>query len=189
MRQLTFTVLLLVLSLSLYAQFEYDPSKAYPFGRPNPEAPEAIKDFHPLIGNCECEYTIRNQAGEWSDTLKMQWRFKYIMNGWAVQDETLAHDGTHAGSIRQYSTDKEQWFVHYYTTVSVVEPLPIWKGNKEGDAIVLYRKQKAPNGMDGMYRITFYEMSDKGFKWKGEWVDDKATIVYPVYRIDCQKMQ
>ncbi|MEL7122280.1 MAG: hypothetical protein AAFO07_22720 [Bacteroidota bacterium] len=189
MRQLTLFSLLLILGFGVQAQHEYDASKAYPFGRPNPKAPDAIKDYQPMIGNCECSYTTRNQDGEWSETKSMQWRFKYIMNGWAVQDETFTADSTYSGSIRQYSIEKEQWLVHYYTTLSLVEPLPTWKGNKEGDEIVLYKKQKAPNGMDGMYRITFYEMTNNGFKWKGEWIDDKATIVYPVFRIECQKMQ
>ena len=188
MRQLTFTVLLLVLSLSLYAQFEYDPSKAYPFGRPNPEAPEAIKDFHPLIGNCECEYTIRNQAGEWSDTLKMQWRFKYIMNGMGVQDETLKEDGKHSGSIRQFIADSSRWYVHYYSSSGPTPVLSAWEGNKtEEGKIILYREQKAPNGMDGFYKITFSDISNEGFNWLGEWVNTGETFSYPTWKISCRK--
>ena len=118
----------------------------------------------------------------------MIWTFKYIMNGMGVQDETLKADGLHSGSIRQFHSDSLKWYVHYYSSGAVnTSPLSMWEGNlnKEKNEIILYKEQTAPNGMEGFYRITFYDMNQKGYKWKGEWVDPSEKIVYPTWKIRC----
>lgn len=183
----------LLLGINLKAQkldFPYDPSKKHPYGLVNPSAPKAIQDFAPMIGECECMSEVRNQDKTWQKPTPMLWRFKYIMNGTAVQDETLKPDGIHSGSIRQYSADSSRWFVHYYSSSSPSSnPLSTWEGGPTDEGkIVLYKNQKAPNGMDGMYRLTFYDMSDEGFKWIGEWVTlDEKSFIYPTWKIDCKK--
>ncbi len=166
---------------------EYEPSKDFPYGRVHPEAPEQLKDFAPLIGLCDCKSETRNQDKSWAKPVDMTWKFKYIMNGKAVQDETLKADGRHSGSIRQYSQDSARWYVHYYSSVGITAQLSAWEGNKKGDDIVLYREQKAPNGMDGYYRLTFSNISDNGFNWIGEWVTRDETFSYPTWKIACIK--
>ena len=74
----------------------------YPFGRYNPEAPEQVKDFQALIGECKCKSVNRKKDQSWNEPEDMIWRWKYIMNGKGVQDETLKADGGHSGSIRQF---------------------------------------------------------------------------------------
>ena len=104
------------------------------------------------------------------------------MNGMAIQDETLKSDGKHSGSIRQFNADSSKWYVHYYSSN--------FPTNKIDDKIVLYKDQTAPNGMEGFYRLTFYDMNDNGYKWIGEWVDKAEKIIYPTWKIKCvrQKM-
>lgn len=166
---------------------KYAVSKKNPYGLPNPNAPEQIKDFAPMIGTCDCKSQTRNQDQSWKEPIDMIWTFKYILNGMGVQDETLKSDGTYSGSIRQYIADSARWFVHYYSSVGSTPVLPTWEGNisSEKDKIVLYRDQKAPNGMDGYYRLTFYDFSDNGYKWIGEWVDKTEKIVFPTWKIEC----
>jgi len=53
--------------------------------------------------------------------------------------------------------------------------------------MVLYKEQKAPNGMAGFYKITFSEMTEDGFKWSGDWVNPDESIVYPTWKIECIK--
>ena len=180
-------ILLFVLfPICLGAQYVYEPSEKNPYGLPNPEAPEQLLDFAPLIGECHCKSERRKPDQTWAEPEDMVWKFKYIMNGTAVQDETLKADGSHSGSIRQFIADSTKWYVHYYSTSSPSTTLPAWEGNKKEDGtIVLYREQKAPNGMDGSYRLTFYDIDSKGFKWIGEWVDKTESIVFPTWKIDC----
>ena len=142
-----------------------------------------------MIGECDCKSLARNQDGTWPEApMDMIWRFKYIMNGFGVQDETLKPDGGYSGSIRQFHQDSSKWFVHYYSNKGITPVLSAWSGNKTADGkIILYRPQKAPNDMEGFYKINFYDISDTGFKWLGEWVNPTETISYPTWKIDCKK--
>ena len=180
-----YTFLFLLISFSSYSQYEYAPSKEFPFGRANPNAPKQIKDYESLIGACNCKSTSRNQDGTWADPVETTWTWKYILNGMGVQDETLKADESHSGSIRQYIADSSRWYVHWYSSKSPSTTFPVWEGNKKDDKIVLYRERKAPNGADGFYRLTFYDISKSGYRWIGEWVDKGETIVYPTWKIDC----
>jgi len=139
----------ILLSCHVFAQYEYDTSNEFPYGLPNPKAPEQIKDYQEMIGKCDCKSISRNQDGTWADPIDMIWRWKYIMNGMAVQDETLKSDGIHSGSIRQFNADSSKWYVHYYSSKGIPKTLPAWEGNKVDGKIVLYRENKAPNGTDG----------------------------------------
>lgn len=186
-----FTVFLffvLIAANSFAQQYTYEPSSDHPFGLPNPDAPQQVIDFGPLIGECDCRSVIRKKDQNWADTTDMIWRWKYIMNGMGVQDETLKPDGKHSGSIRQYIADSSRWYVHYYSSGSPATTLPAWEGNKneKGD-IILYREQKAPNGMEGFYKINFTDISEDGFNWLGEWVDTNETFSYPTWKIKCKK--
>ena len=171
-----------------FSQYNFEPSPEHPFGLPNPDAPQEISDFAPLIGECDCKSTARNADQTWADPVDMIWRFKYIMNGMGVQDETLKADGKHSGSIRQYDRDSSRWNVHYYSSNGITPVLSAWHGNKMEDGkIILYRPQKAPNGMDGFYKINFYDISEEGFKWLGEWVNEAETFSFPTWKIECTK--
>jgi len=184
----TYFAFLFLVPLLLCSQFDFEPSATHPYGLPNPSAPQELLNFAPMIGECDCKSQTRNPDQSWAEPVDMLWRFKYIMNGMGIQDETLKLDGKHSGSIRQFITDSTRWYVHYYSSGSPSTILPSWEGNKTEDGkIVLYRKQKAPNGMDGSYRLTFYDMSKEGYKWIGEWVNPDESIVFPTWKIDCTK--
>ena len=182
------TASLLVPSLQAQSLFSYEPSAEHPFGLPNPDMPKEHLDFAPLIGECDCKSVSRIDQNTWADTVSMVWRFKYIMNGMGIQDETLKEDGQHSGSIRQFVADSARWFVHYYSSQGPTATLPVWEGNRsdKGD-IILYRDQKAPNGTEGDYKLTFSEISSQGFTWLGEWVNKGETFSYPTWKIFCTK--
>ncbi|MEM7087453.1 MAG: hypothetical protein AAF489_14800 [Bacteroidota bacterium] len=183
-----FLIALTVLIIfSVEAQESYEVTAEQPFGKLNPEAPKQIGDYADLIGICDCVSTARNPDQSWGTSQKMTWTFKYIMNGTAVQDETIKEDGSHSGSIRQFVSDSSKWYVHWYSNKTPTTVLPTWEGGKEGNDIVLYRPQKAPNGMDGKTRLSFKNISKDGFNWILEWVNETGSIVYPNWKIDCVK--
>ncbi len=188
-------LLLLFISISIsssfaIAQYDYEPSSENPFGKLNPAAFLQTGDFAPLIGESECKSQNRAADGTWNSKVDMIWRWKYIMNGMAVQDETLKADGTHSGSIRQFNTDSTKWYVHYYSSSSAVNSLPVWEGSKTDDGnIVLYREQAAPNGTEGYYRLTFYNITNDSFDWIGEWVNTAETFTFPTWKISCFKKE
>lgn len=187
MRKIFVITFVVAINTTLMAQFNYVPTTEHPFGSPNPNAPSEINDYQEMIGLCDCKSITRNIDGNWNDTIEMTWEFKYILNGMAVQDQTLKADGTHSGSIRQFIADSASWYVHYYSSAKPSATLGTWKGRRKDGKIVLYREQKAPNGMEGFYKITFYDISERGFKWLGEWVDKAEKFSFPNWRITCKK--
>ena len=168
---------------------EFEPSEEYPYGQANPKAPKQLNDFAPMIGLCDCLSERRNQDGTWPEPIKMIWKFKYIMNGMAIQDETFKEDEINSGSIRQFNLDSLKWYVHYYTSNAASPKLSSWEGGKENDEIILLMPQKAPNGMDGFSRLTFYDINENGFKWMGEWIDTAGQVNFPFWKIDCTKRE
>ncbi|WP_347175354.1 hypothetical protein [Polaribacter uvawellassae] len=187
-------LLLFVFSISFLSaqetlEMKYTTTKENPFGKYNPKAPKQLQDYKELIGLSKCESTSRNPDQTWAKPVNMTWEWKYIMNGMAVQDLTLKEDARHSGSIRQYDKDSLQWNVHYYSSAVTASPLQTWKGNRKENKIVLYKKQNAPNGTKGFSRLTFYDITNKSYKWIGEWVDEKETIVFPFWKIECKKQK
>lgn len=189
MKKITLLFCISLCTNILFAQYEYEPSKKHPFGQANPEAPKQIKDYDELIGTCNCKSSKKGQDGKWEESVDMTWTFKYIMNGMAVQDETLKADGIHSGSIRQYDKDSLHWNVHYYATAGTPKTLQSWQGNRRGNEITLFSPSKAPNGIDGFYKITFSDISKTGFNWLGEWIEKKVDnkISFPLWKIECKK--
>jgi len=189
---LTFTLMILssvfALAQSADQLYSYEPSDEYPFGQVNPDAPKQTADFAGLIGTCACKSISRIDRNTWADTTSMLWTWKYIMNGWGVQDETLKADGKHSGSIRQFIADSSRWFVHYYSSNGPTSTLPTWEGNKkENGDIILFKDQTAPNGTAGWFRLTFSNISDKGYNWIGEWTSKDESFVYPTWKIFCKR--
>ena len=164
----------------------YEPSEENPFGNINPDAAIQITDYRPMIGFCDCKNSRRGQDGTWPDTTDKVWLFEYALNGTAIQDHTW-EDGIYATSIRQFHVDSNVWVVSYSAFPGVSTKRGVWIGGKVGDDIILEKPQKAPNGMDGISRLTFYNISDHGFDWKGEWVNDEQGIVFPFWKIWCKK--
>ena len=183
-------IILLLVSVSLLiSQENQETSTKYPFGRLSPNAPHQVADYKLLIGTCDCESSKRKAGKSWEIPQKMTWTFKYIMNGTAVQDETIKEDGSHSGSIRQFVADSSKWYVHWYSSQKPKAKLSTWSGSNKGGDIVLKQNQKAPNGMDGFYRITFRNITSEGFDWTGAWINVTETIIYPTWKISCLKRE
>lgn len=189
---LFFLLLVLISSNTSTAQSKEDlapniATASNPYGKVNPSAYPEVRDYESLIGTCDCKVTLRLPDGTWSDSVGAIWDFKYILDGTAVQDEIWREDGVAASGVRTFNPDSARWSVTYYASVGQpINPL-VWEGGKKEDKIVLKRPQKAPNGFDGFSRLTFYDISEEGFKWKGEWASPDGSIVFPFRYITCKK--
>lgn len=155
----------------------------------HPEALPQLDDYAEMIGQCQCKSVRRNADGTWPDTTSMTWQFKYILGGTAVQDETWKADGTYTSSVRQFHPDSARWVVTYYSSSSPSIPASWWTGKeRQGNQLLLYRPQKAPNGMDGYSRLKFYDISEEGYNWIGEWVSMDESFTFPFWKIYCKKL-
>jgi hypothetical protein len=148
----------------------------------------SLTDFSEMIGTCKCKSKRKGNDGKWLEPVDATWTFKYIMNGKGVQDDFSLADGLSGGSIRQYNEKEESWYVHYYASNSPTATLQSWKGKKTRENnIILYSPEKSPSGDDGFLKLSFYEISKNGYKWKGEWVNKNESKVNPFWMIDCVK--
>ena len=86
-----------------------------------------------------------------------------------------------------FRPDSMVWVVSYHSVPGKALTTPTWTGTKQGEDIVLTMPQKAPNGMDGISRLTFTDISENGFHWRGEWVNEENDIIYPFWLIWCKK--
>ena len=176
----------LLLSSSAAAAQSVPPTT---YGSPNPDAPDQIGDYAELIGTHQCSSAQRAPDETFPDPIQAKWRFKYIFDGHAVQDETWKEDGTYTSSIRQYNPDSSAWMVTYFASGPGAPSPPTWQGSRDGNEIVLRRSQKSPNGLDGISRLTFSNISEGGFEWIGEWVSLDGSVVFPFWRIGCTKIE
>jgi len=193
MKRTIFTILLTYLVITGTCQTyitKYNPSTENPYGLLNPDAPPHTSDYALLIGQSMCKSISRNSEGNWNkDSTNMIWRFKYIMDGLAIQDEIFSDNAPPTGSIRQYNADSSKWYVTFFNSANVSPNPPVWHGNMESNEIVLYKKQKAPNGTDGFYRITYENVSNEGFDWRMEWLNKEETFTYTVGKTFCVKLE
>jgi hypothetical protein len=178
----TFVTGALLVSSAAAQAFQTEPAAT-----PAPSAPEQLRDYANLIGTSGCRSARASSDGSFPDTVAMSWRFKYILGGFAVQDESWKDDGTYASSIRQYDADSARWAVTYFASTSAPAAPPTWTGGNVGGDIVLSRPQPSPFGAPGASRLTFYNISSAAFDWKGEWVSGDGSIVFPFWRISCTK--
>lgn len=166
--------------------FTNEPGESNVFGTLNPQAPPQVGDFSSMVGICDCRSLSRNADGSWQDTVNMVWQFKYIMNGTAIQDEVW-RQGNYATSIRQYHPDSARWVVTYYSYPTISYTPGVWHGEAVREGLVFRQPQVAPNGMEGFSTLTFFNISETGFNWKGEWIKDDRSFTYPFWLIWCHK--
>ena len=168
------------------ASLPYEPNELYPFGRANPDAPAELAQFHFMIGRNDCaEQRLNNATGEWVDATR-SWDASYYMNGFAVRDAGQSGSATN-GNIRVFDTATGEWVVTFFSSPTYSSG--IWRGKMEGEKMVLRQPQKAPGtDFDGFGTLTFSNISAQGFDWTGEWISADGSIVFPFWRIQCQKL-
>lgn len=142
---------------------QYEPSAAFPHGRPNPDAPAELAQFSFFIGAFNC-IDERFQPDGRSIRFNTIWNGRYVLNGHAIQDQYWA-PGFYTSNIRQYDEADGQWKVHFISEPGFSSG--VWAGGPDGDNMVLTRDVQTPNGA-AVSRLTFYEISEDGFRWRGQ---------------------
>ena len=166
---------------------EFDPSAEYPYGRPNPSAPEELAQFAFLIGHSDCTEKLRTpNSNDWVDGTR-SWDAYYTLNGYAIMDGGVASRGAN-GNMRIYDPAIERWKVTFFSTPVV--GAGVWIGGMSGTSVVLERSQQAPgSNIDGISRLTFSEITPTSFEWLGEWVSADESVQYPFWTISCRKVR
>ena len=157
---------------------DYDANETFPFGQANPKAPEALHDFHFMIGEFDCEDELFFN-GKWNK-MKGRWITNYTLNGYAIQDYYC--NEVYAGtSLRIYRPDEQLWHVTFFGMPG--NHTGLWKGSRDENRIVLTSEQQTPTSEPVTSRLSFSNISDDGFDWLGERVnaDGEATPNWKIW--------
>lgn len=165
----------------------YEPDVQYPFGRPNPDAPAQLSQFHFIVGRNDCsEQRLDSATGEWVEGLR-SWNGHYFMNGLAIRDGGRSGATTNS-NVRIFDEATGEWVVSFFSLPG--NSTGTWRGKMEGANIVLRRPQKAPGtDFDGFSTLTFSNLSSEGFDWLGAWVSEDGSLEFPFWRVQCQKVE
>lgn len=134
----------------------YAPTPAYPFGRPNPEAPPELAQFAFMIGAFDCVDEVRQADGT---MLRFDaiWNAHYFLNGFGVQDEYWTPT-FYTSNIRIFDPASGRWKITFFRMPGYQSG--VWEGVQEGDRLV-FRSGGRTEGPG----LTFYDMTDDGFEW------------------------
>ena len=173
-------VLLIICNIYLFAQ-EFNPGKL------NPDAPKETEQFGQFVGKWNAEQTIRNKDGTWSEkTLKAKWRWYYILDGHAIQDDWLSVDSTNTPqwvgtNIRIYNPEEKQWHMAWIDKTN--RRLATFTSIYENGIMTM----DGTNAKGRHIKNIFSNISKESFDWVQHWTFDEGKTWVEVARIHCTK--
>jgi hypothetical protein len=151
------------------------------FGRPNPNAPEALCRFAFLIGRWRCEAKLRSANGE-LQTFQATWLGRFILDGYAIADEyrmtgfcgELIVLGM---NFRTYDAAKQIWNIKWLNALAGtwVDLGPEDLGGVQFDGQSVTYAFKEPVAAHAYTRATYTDISKTHFTWRGEKSKDGET--------------
>lgn len=161
------------------------------FGKLNPAAPEETAQFQFLVGRWHAEYSGISSDGTVTKGTA-DWRIKYILNGFALQDEWSYSlpDGTIAGygtMFRTFDAKKKEWTIVEQTTGNL--EFNHMTAKKVGDTMVMYEEGETPEGKIHMRRV-FHNITRDSFDWRYDISRDGGkTWQENVARMKCTRVK
>jgi hypothetical protein len=140
-------------------------------GGPNPAAPPETAALDPLIGCWRVEGESMTPEGAWQENLPADWRWRYILDGFAIEDEYIAPargtpptpgQGSRGVNIRMYDPRAGHWNMAWVS--DGIDPVATFTANMQEDKLV----------MEGVYkdrfptRNVFFAITPDRFRWKKE---------------------
>lgn len=167
----------------------------FPFGKLHPKAPPETEQFGQLAGIWECTNSAFFQ-GRWVSGWKATWAWKYILDGFAVQDLWIQKEidlpppaaglkrdlaGT---NMRLYNPQTKRWEIMWFTNAN--NSSTIIYAEQQGDAIVM-KPEAATNSPQR--RITFYGITRESFEWKSEVLQEDGETWQATTKISAKRVK
>ena len=150
-------------------------------GKLNPQAPPELSRFAFLIGNWKCEAKLLQANGTWQK-LDAAWHGRFILDGYAIQDEYRMIGPTGelivlGMNIRSYDAANHRWSIKWlnaltgtWTDLASQE----FGGVNFANHSVTY-VFKEPTAPHPYTRATYTDISKTHFTWKGEQSTDAKS--------------
>ena len=162
----------------------YGPSPAYPFGRPNPDAPPELQQFDFMVGEFDCEEATRSRDGSWNE-FKAIWNARYFLNGYGIQD-VYWNPRFSTTNLRIFDPAVGRWKVTYFKMPRYGSG--VWEGKKEGDKIILRNDPPGEQGTRRISILTFSNIRSDGFDWLGgSYRENDPANIRQGWRSSCKR--
>ena len=162
---------------------DFDP------GELNPDAPPETAILGQLAGIWDVEQEVRNQDGSWRATGTAEWRWYFILDGHAIQDDWIKPAAAESGdakpsfgtNLRIYNADTASWEMAWIDSNN--RNLASFTAVNVDDTVVMTGQN--PTGRQ--VRNTFFDMEAETFEWVQEWTFDEGSTWVPVARIHARR--
>jgi hypothetical protein len=158
-------------------------------GKLNPDAPVETELMGQLAGSWNAEQTIIGKDGTWSSgrTSKGIWRWYYILDGQAIQDDWISIDSsdqqkTVGTNIRIYNPDEKLWYMAWIDKTH--RRLATFTATNVRGNVVM----DGTNSNGKHIHNIFYNIKPDTFGWKQEWTFDEGISWVEVARIHCTRI-
>lgn len=149
------------------------PVPTFDPGRQHPDAPPETATFGRLAGVWDVEMKVRQDDGSWPETgLPAEWRFRYVLDGWAIQDDWFApppHLPAEEGprqlgtNLRIYDPEAGHWDVAWISNTQ--RRLSTFEARAQGEDGIVMTGLHASGKPS---RTTFSDVTDDSFEWSLE---------------------
>lgn len=151
------------------------------FGQLNPNAPPETEQFGRLVGAWDCTIANLNADGSWS-TNQATWIWKYILDGYAIQDHWL-----NPVDLEKNPQGRDL----YGTNLRIFNPqLKIWQNawleNGNNSMSGIWEAKLKDDGSIHMYdetgdwRIKFYNITEDSFDWQWDFKQEDGMMLTSV---------
>jgi hypothetical protein len=162
------------------------------YGKPNPNAPQALSQFAFLVGKWRGEAKLKREDGTW-ENLRALWEGRYILDGYAIADEyrmtTPAGELLVLGvNLRSYDAKKKAWNLKWLNALAGTwtDLGPEELGGVVADGKAISYRMKEPVARHAFTRATYTNISADHFTWRGDGSNDEKTweqfLVIELYR-------
>jgi hypothetical protein len=152
----------------------------------SPEAPEGTNILGQLVGAWDAEQTIMNRDGTWDAPKHSIWKWYYILDGHAIQDDWISIDSLNneipvGTNIRIYNPDEKQWHMAWIDKTN--RRLATFTAINDSGTVVM----EGTNAKGRHIKNTFFNIADNEFDWKQEWTFDEGKTWVVVAKIHCKR--
>ena len=175
-----YVFLLLVTLISCNSQNE--KSGVYKNQKLNPDAPQETELLGQLEGTWDAEQTVLNRDGTWGDPKLSKWKWYYILDGHAIQDDWITIDSLNneqvvGTNIRIFNSEENKWYMAWIDKTN--RRLASFTAVNDIGSIIM----DGTNANGRRIKNTFFNITENEFDWKQEWTFDEGKTWVVVTKI------
>jgi len=157
---------------------------------PNPDAPDAVRQYGQLMGDWTCASSSLQADGTWLEAPgRATWSWYYVLEGYAVQDVWRPGDPAQpvGTNLRTYDAEADTW--HMVWATSAQARFDHFSAVHQDGRIVMTGERWARKAFPAhTARITFYGITDKHFDWSYEFSASGEAPWTEQSRLSCDRI-